>query len=715
MTGLVIDPADAAPRDPPLPPLRDDLGLFPGPRNSRGEATWTLHEPVRNRYFRIGEQEFFLLSRWQTATGFADLAALAERDGMAVDLADIAQFVDFLRRSELTQGDPQTVKMMLASHAARQQSWWKKILHNYLFLRVPLLRPDPWLDRFYPLLRPLLSRRFAQLTVLVGLVSLFLVLRQWDLFKSTFIGFLSWEGAAAFAISLALVKVFHEAGHALACRHYGLRVPSIGVAFIVMWPVMYTDATEAWRLSSRRARVMIAAAGMLTELTIACYATLLWVVLPDGILRSAVFLLATTTWIMSLAVNLNPLMKFDGYYLFSDIVDIPNLQDRGFELARNRMRHLLFGVPLVRDPGLLPGEHRIAIIWAYATWVYRFFLFLGIAFLVYYFFFKALGIFLFLVEIWWFILAPIWREVKNWRELAGRIDVRRQRIAMMGGGILLLMLLVPWESSFRAPGLMKAGEQQKFYAAEPSRVLAVYARNEARVYRGDLLLELESPDLEAEIAQARAAVSSASYEVARVTSSQDTSKDRVVAEQSLAQAQSQLTGLGQRDARRRVTAPFDGIVSDMPPELRQGLWVSDQQSLGVLIGFGGGVVVDAWVTEDYLRFVHVGDPARFYPEDPGVSPQDGVVEIVDRVDTRVLQEPYLAATYGGGIDVREDADGKPVPEQAVYRVRVKIDANVEDLPLRVVRGELRLGGDSRSLLMRLWTFVGGTLLRESGF
>lgn len=714
MTEVVLDTA-AAPKDPPLPVLREDLGLFPGPRNSRGEATWTLHDPVRNRYFRIGEREFELLSRWHSVSGMAGLADSAAADGIAVDAADVAEFVDFLRRSELTQGDPNTVSWMSAAYKARQQTLWKKILHNYLFLRVPLLRPDPWLDRLYPLLRPLLSRRFAQLTAMVGLLAVFLVASQWEMFFSTFMGFLNWEGAAAFAVALGLVKVLHESGHAIACRHFGLRVPTIGVAFIVMWPVMYTDATEAWRLTSRRARVTIAAAGMLTELTIACYATLLWVLLPDGVLRSAVFLLATTTWIMSLAVNLNPLMKFDGYYLFSDIFDIPNLQDRGFELARNRMRHVLFGVPLVTDPGLLPGEHCIAIGWAYATWIYRFLLFLGIALLVYAFFFKALGIFLFLVEIWWFIAAPIWREVKNWREMAAKVDPRRRRMAMIGGAGLLLLLLVPWESSFRAPGLMKAAEQQKLFPAEPSRLLAVHAQNGSKIYRGDLVMELESPDLEAELAAARAQVSSAEYDLSRVMSSQDTSRDRLVAEETLAQARSLLAGLMLRDQKRRVTAPFDGVVTDIPPQVRPGLWVGEKQSLGVLVGTGGGVVADAWVTEDYLRFVKAGDAARFYPEDTTVAPRAGVVESVDNVDTRVLPEPYMAATYGGSIDVREDADGQPVPEQAVYRVRVRIDAQVEELPMRVMRGELRLGGDDRSLLERFWTFVAGTLRRESGF
>lgn len=709
-------PADAStPGNAPLPALRDDLGLFPGPRNSRGEASWTLHEPVRNRYFRLGVSEFEMLARWQGAGSADALVVMAARDGISITTSEVLHFAEFLFRCELTQGDPGVVKRLTAASRLAGQSLWKSILHNYLFLRVPLVRPDPWLDRLYPLLRPLLSRRFLQLTVFAGLLSVFLVVRQWDLFLSTFMGFLNWEGAVAFGVSLVLVKVLHEAGHAIACRHHGLRVPSIGVVFIVMWPVMYTDATEAWRLTSRRARIAIAAAGMITELTIACYATLLWVLLPDGAIRSAVFMLATTTWIMSLAVNLNPLMKFDGYYLFSDILDIPNLQDRGFTLARNRLRHVLFGVGLLRDPGLTASEQRIAIAWAYATWIYRFFLFLGIAFLVYAYFFKALGIYLFLVEIWFFIAAPVWREIKGWRELAPSIDTTRRRIAWLGGAALLVLFLLPWPSAFMAPGIMKAAEHQRLYPVEASRVLAVHVGNGTRVSRGALLFELESPDLQAELARTRAELDSAEHDLLRVMSSERTSQDRLVAEESVAKARAALAGLEDRQARQRILAPFDGVVIDIPPSIRSGLWLGERQALGVMVGDQGGVIVDAYVTEDYLRFIAVGDEARFYAEESGVSPQDGTVERVDSVDTRILAEPYLDATYGGGIDVRPDAEGHAVPERAVYRVRVRLQAQVADVPMHVVRGKLRLGGDSRSLAQRAITFIGGAVLRESGF
>lgn len=112
----------------------------------------------------------------------------------------------------------------------------------------------------------------------------------------------------------------------------------MGVAFLVMMPMFYTDTSGSWKLTLKRQRITIGVAGMLTELALAAWATLACSFLPDGMLRSAAFMLATTTWIMTLAVNLSPLMRFDGYFLLSDTLQVPNLQQRGFAMGRWQLR-----------------------------------------------------------------------------------------------------------------------------------------------------------------------------------------------------------------------------------------------------------------------------------------------------------------------------------------------------------------------------------------
>ena len=196
-------------------------------------------------------------------------------------------------------------------------------------------------------------------------------------------------------------------GHGLMTKRFGCRVPAMGVALLVMWPVLWTDTNDAWRLTDRRKRLAIDAAGMLAEITLAVVASLAWSVLPDGPVRTGAFLLSSSTWVLTVLVNVNPLMRFDGYFLLSDLIDVPNLQERGFAIGRWWLRERLFGLRApVPEQFPLPKQ-RILTAYSLSALIYRFSLFLGIAIVVYHMAFKALGLFLFGVEIWWFIARPI--------------------------------------------------------------------------------------------------------------------------------------------------------------------------------------------------------------------------------------------------------------------------------------------------------------------
>ena len=167
-----------------------------------------------------------------------------------------------------------------------------------------------------------------------------------------------------------------------------------------MMPVLYTDTSESWKLTRRADRFAIAGAGIAIELMLAAWTTLAWALTSDGALRSGLFLLASTTWMWTLAINASPFMRFDGYFLLSDLVGLPNLHERSFALARRQIHWLLFGYREPNpEPALGRSAKRAMIAFALVTWIYRLIVFLGIALLVYNLFFKLLGIFLLMVEI----------------------------------------------------------------------------------------------------------------------------------------------------------------------------------------------------------------------------------------------------------------------------------------------------------------------------
>ncbi|CDL01234.1 putative peptidase family M50 (fragment) [Magnetospirillum gryphiswaldense MSR-1 v2] len=194
------------------------------------------------------------------------------------------------------------VDRLLALRDAAKTSWLTWALHHYLFFRIPLVRPDAWLSRALPLVAWMGSRAFRLCTLAALLLGLLMVGRQWDRFAATFVDHFSLSGLAAFGIALGFAKMAHELGHALVAKSYGCRVPTMGVAFLVLWPMLYTDVNDAWKLTDRRQRLMVGAAGILAEMTIAAWAVLAWGLLPEGTAKGMAFTLAVTTLFSSLAL-----------------------------------------------------------------------------------------------------------------------------------------------------------------------------------------------------------------------------------------------------------------------------------------------------------------------------------------------------------------------------------------------------------------------------
>jgi len=697
-----------------LPPLRDDVQLLPGPY-AGGAPTWTLYDPVRGRFFRIGPEAFALLSRWHLGDADAVCRAVAAETPHAPGPEDVDGLLRFLIGNTLIRADSHDAAQRLLHQARASRpvwAWW--LLRNYLFIRIPLIRPDRALDRVAPLAGPLYTRMALRLVVLAGLLGLFLAARQWQEFVHTFAHFFSWEGLVWFAVALFCVKILHELGHAVTAKRYGCRVPTMGLALLVLFPVLYTDTSETWRLTSRRQRLAVGAAGIATELAVAALATLAWSFLPDGPARSAAFFLATTSWVLSLLVNVNPFMRFDGYYLLSDWLAVENLQARAFALGRWRLRRLLFGLdepPPERFPRRLAA---ILTVYAYATWVYRLLLFIAIALLVYYLFFKVLGIILFVVEIAWFIALPVARELGEWwrrRHLIRLTPNLLVTLAVLAG--LVWLVATPWNTRIALPAVLRDSRHAVVHPAVPAEVAEVRVARGDTVAEGDVLAVLRVPELAYEIAREERRVAMVRQALRRHAAQREAAQDVGVLQEELGSALSALAGLVEQRDDLIVTAPIAGVVTDVPDGLRPGLWVGVEQRLASIVD-PGAARLRAYVRGGDLARVDVGAPARFYPDDPLAPVIDAIVTAVETVNVAALDQPALASVHDGAIAVREDAAGQLVPEESVYRVALTPQAPVP-VPEQIRRGTVYVEGEARSLLDRAWRAVAAVLIRESGF
>jgi putative peptide zinc metalloprotease protein len=698
-----------------LPPLREELGLHRGPALATGEPSHTLEDPVRNQFFRIDWTTFEILCRW--SLGNPDDIVLSLRADTPLDLerADVEAVQKFLHDNQLLRPDPiASSQAMAARHQAAEGKWHTRLLHHYLFFRIPLVKPDRWLTRAAPAFEWVFSRGFAVMTLLALLLGATLVWRQWDVFRGTLAGSFTPGGLFAYAVALTLVKCAHELGHAVSAKRRGCRVPAMGLAFLVLWPVPYTDTNDVWRLDKRAWRQQVAMAGVATELLIAVWATLAWAVLPDGMLREIVFPLATTTWIATLAVNASPFMRFDGYFVLADWLDMPNLHARAFSLARWDLRERLFGFK-AEPPEYFPRRRHVGLIlFAWAVWIYRITVFVGIALLVYHFFIKLVGLFLFCIEMSWFVIRPIAGEVKVWRTLWPQIrNSPRGRRTLVLALLVLALFAVPWPTRVQGGALLKPVDVFPVHAPEHAQVTGLPLREGAQVKAGQLLVQFAVPEngsrrqaLQAEVERLRWQAGSAGFDAEQRANS-------VVLREQLASAEAQLAALDEDAARYRPLAPFAGTLRDLDPELVPGTWVGKNERVAVLVG-EGAAEVNTYLDEDTVRRVAVGDRATFYI-DGGAGPALRLtVAGIDRDATRTLPSGLWAAQQGGQVPAREK-QGAWYPDHAVYRVSFSVDQPEAQLAGHAWRGKVVIAGDWEAPGTRFVRALAGLFWREAGF
>jgi putative peptide zinc metalloprotease protein len=714
MAAAAIKPQDKQgppPVMPKLPALREDLALFASSDNPDGSPTWAVQDPVRNKFVQIGWLEFEMLSRWQD-NPIEVMRSLASDTPLRPSLEDVLEFGQFLRQQNLVQLDNRE-----ALSKARQApgkpgiSSWHWWLHNYLFFRIPLARPDRLLNVLTPRLRWLASSPALWVLGALCVGGALLAARQSELFFQTFVDSLTLSGLISFAFALVLAKTLHELGHAVVATHYGVRVAHVGVAFLVLWPMLYTDTGESWRLRDHRQRLKIAAAGMSVEMLLAGLSLLGWALSPPGPLRSAFFYLATTSVVMTLALNISPFMRFDGYYVLSDALDMPNLHERAGALAKTWMRRTFLGWQDPWPEHFERRKHNIMILFALGTWVYRFFLFLGIAVAVYLMFFKLLGIFLFAVEIAWFIVKPIYTELKVWHLRKQDTQSGRARLWLLGLMAALAAFGFPWAHDIHAPALMRA-EYRTVYSPIAGKIVSL--RPAGLAAKGEPLVTLDSTKLRSDSQRAKINASATQAALTTAESGPDQNRDQVARlGQTMLQFQAEDRAAGQELARMQLGADFAGRWTDIDPTLQVGAWIRPQDPVGTLVN-DASWVVEAWVDEQQVQHMRVGASGRFYPSNRIDAPMKVTVLEVDTVRTSALPHVAMSSEHGGPIPTVANTEGRgQVPRDALYLVRLQLEGKPEQV--RWSRGRIVVNGARHSQLLQAAGYAGSVLIRESGF
>ncbi len=701
------------PMDLPLPALRPDLHIRRVGSFRDGSPRFRIHDPLRNRYFETGLVDIDILSHWRAGESAIQLALRMEAEGATpVEPEEVLAVRDLLMQYQLVDaGDAASFQALRERWQRQHQHWLTWLLHHYLFFRLPLVRPDKMLVRWLPAARKLASTPVLVLLAVLAVVTPLLLWREWSAYTESLATLLTFDGLVASAVAAFFAKILHELGHAFVARHHGVRVPVMGVAFLVMWPVLYTDTSDSWKLRDHRARFRIAAAGIATEGAIALVALFLWTLTPPGALRSALFFLSTTSLLLTLSINASPFMRFDGYFLLSDALDFPNLHERAGAMAKWWVRRTFWGLDQPEPEFHSKRMARFLIVFALLTWAYRFVVFLGIALLVYFAFFKLLGIVLMLVELGWFIAMPVVNEARALWKLRAQLHPRWLRLGAVLAVLLGSFTFWAWAGESRASGLLMASDETRLYAPTPARIQRILAAPGQAVAAGDVLIELEAPDLAYRSIATKVRIDRVRGELARIPASDRQRERTLVLQEELAQALSEQQSIDEEAALLTVKATAPGRLVDVAPDLAPGRWVHPRRLLGRVVATGPAQV-RAWVTGSQVRRLAVGQEVRFVPRLPEHGSVAGKVVRIDTTGSRVLPHQLLSGQHGGDLVAAQNARGEWEMREALYQV--DIETRTRPAPM-LLAGHLHVPTGPVEAVVASMRQVLTVLVRESGF
>ena len=342
------------------------------------------------------------------------------------------------------------------------------------------------------------------------------------------------------------------------------------------------------------------------------------------------------------------------------------------------------------------------------TWLYRLVIFFGIAVAVYLFFFKILGIFLFAVELAWFIALPVWRELKVWWARRAEVPCKRRRQLVLAGMAFLLLLAIPWKTQVSGVGLAHASRQTRVYAPYAAQLNSL--RQIGAVDAGALLVQLDAPDIRAQGERNQARAQGLASQLTGLQAQERGVEQTAETAGRLGEQLAELQAAGEELGRLTLRAEYAGLWLDVDPQKQSGTWINPREALGILID---PLLwqVDAYVGQSDVERFAAGAEVIFYPEHRLQGLRGKVID-VDTAEASRISEPMLTTRHGGAIPLAAQTQ-ELIPAEPHFRVRIALESAPESL--RETRGKVVIEGHWRSPLGDLLTALIAVLFRESGF
>ncbi|HYF18898.1 MAG TPA: biotin/lipoyl-binding protein [Ramlibacter sp.] len=661
----------------------------------RGQDWYVLEDSYTGRFFRITPQAWAFVSRLTPDRTVEETwnAFLETHPQQAPGQEAVIQLLSQLHVSNLLyfRHQPDNDAIVDRVRRTRRRELAGKAL-SFLFFRVPLVDPNAWLDRISPFIRFVTGPWMALVWLVVVALGCAAAIENGQALLDKSQGLLSLSNLPWLYICLAVMKLLHELGHAFVTKRYGGEVRTLGVMFLLFTPLPYVDATASWAFRNSWHRVYVGAAGMLVEFFLAALGALLWAATGPGLVNSIAFNVMVIGSVSSLIFNGNPLLRFDAYYMLSDAVQIPNLYQKGQKQWLYFGDRYLLGTPNLQSP----AEDRREWWWLTGYGLLSFV----------YLIIVTVGISLFLLDQWFVIglvalgitlatklVIPLWKLLTH---LAGPKVARNRQRALAGAGAIAAVLVlvagwVPFPYAIQAAGILQAEESTTVYTPIEGALVQVVVRNGQQVRAGDVVARLRNPDLDQDLAVARAAIREAD---AMIRAAMVKAPGQLPTLQE--QRQAALRRIAELEAKREqlvIRSPRAGEWVAPALHESEGNWLQRGAVLGEAMQRSGFRFV-AVVQQEQANELFAQRPQAASVKLTGqadVSIPAGGVQLIPYQQQKLLS-PALGWLGGGEIAVKTDDRSGNTAAESFFALHVLLPPGLPQQlsPLHGMSGQVRL-------------------------
>ena len=706
----------------------------------QGETSWVVKDPIALKYFRVRKPEKIVLEMIDGRRSYEEIKdkLQSEFPEETIRVRDVHMLVNSFHKNGLliSNASGQAAPLQTKRNKELQQKS-VQLLMSAMSLRLPGVDPERFLNWLYPKVSWFFTKTAFAICLMICVAAAALVLSNLEEFMRRlpeFQQFFNLRNIFFMATILIVTKSIHEFGHGLMCKHFGGECHEIGFMLLVLTPAMYCNTSDSWLLPNKWHRIAIGGAGMYIEIVLAAICTFIWWNTQPGVIHymalNVIFLCSVTT----LLFNANPLLRYDGYYMLSDFLEIPNMGQKSKTAMLSKLRSWCLGMEPVNSR-LLPERNQISFaIYSVASFVYRWFIMIVILWFIAQIFepygLAAIGHVLIAISLIGMVGIPVYKLTKFFLYPGRLREVKKVRFAITIALCLLIgwcLFMIPVPHNVRASFVVQPVDAQKVYVTQPGTLTKVHFSPGERVKQGDLLAELKSVDHEIELERLRGQLASyesqiAAYRIDR-ENVEDVSRLIETAIVNRDATKKQISVVERIAKELKLIAKRDGVVIP-PPDIGSApnsdaslaSWSGTPfdrenrsaflmpQTLFCIVGDSDSMKAMLVVDQGDAKFVTPGQEVTLMLDGQAGEKLSGEIEFVSRnVLTELPRE--LSINNGGPVASKLGPDGRETTLLPQYEATVGLGGveAVELLP--GFRGFAKIHVGTAPLGKRFWRYL----------